>query len=68
MSKSKAAKAPIALPCRLAAPLGVCCVVGMGLALNGGLSLLSRAYGPACDGILEATVVLADGTAVRCRC
>lgn len=49
----------------LAAPLGVCCVVGMGLALNGGLSLLSRAYGPACDGILEATVVLADGTAVH---
>ncbi|EFN59850.1 hypothetical protein CHLNCDRAFT_133629 [Chlorella variabilis] len=49
----------------LAAPLGVCCVVGMGLVLNGGISLLSRAHGPACDSILGAQVVLADGSVVN---
>lgn len=55
-----------ALPCRLAAPLGVCSVVGVGgLALNGGLSLLSRAVGATADNILEATMVLADGSVVR---
>jgi hypothetical protein len=36
----------------------------MGLVLNGGISLLSRAFGPACDGILEATLVMADGSVV----
>ncbi|KAI7841233.1 hypothetical protein COHA_005070 [Chlorella ohadii] len=50
----------------LAAPLGVCSVVGVGgLALNGGLSLLSRAVGATADNILEATVALADGSVVH---
>lgn len=49
----------------LAAPLGVCSVVGVGgLALNGGLSLLSRAVGATADNILEATLVTADGAVV----
>lgn len=49
----------------LAAPLGVCGLVGVGgLALNGGLSLLSRAVGAVCDNILEATLVTADGAVV----
>ena len=52
-------------PARLAVPLGVCATVGVGgLALNGGLSLLSRAHGAVCDNILAATVVLADGSVV----
>lgn len=58
---------PPALPSfsRLAAPLGVCSVVGVGgLALNGGWSLLSRAHGATADNILEATLVLADGSVV----
>ncbi|PSC69212.1 FAD-linked oxidase [Micractinium conductrix] len=50
-------------PHGLAVPLGVCATVGVGgLALNGGLSLLSRAHGAVCDNILAATVVLADGS------
>ena len=50
----------------LAAPLGVCSAVGVGgLALHGGLSLLSRAVGAVCDNILEATLVTADGAVVR---
>ncbi|PRW50977.1 FAD-linked oxidase [Chlorella sorokiniana] len=49
----------------LAAPLGVCSVVGVGgLALNGGWSLLARAFGATADNILEATLVLADGSVV----
>ncbi|KAL4439985.1 hypothetical protein ABPG75_002986 [Micractinium tetrahymenae] len=49
----------------LAAPVGICPTVGVGgLALNGGLSLLSRSYGAACDNILEAQLVLADGSVV----
>lgn len=43
----------------------MCSVVGVGgLALNGGLSLLSRAYGATADNILEATLALADGSVV----
>lgn len=49
----------------LAAPVGICPTVGVGgLALNGGLSLLSRSYGAVCDNILEAQLVLADGSVV----
>ncbi|KAL4420280.1 hypothetical protein ABPG77_005620 [Micractinium sp. CCAP 211/92] len=52
-------------PYGLAAPVGICPTVGVGgLALNGGLSLLSRSYGAVCDNILEAQLVLADGTVV----
>ncbi len=50
---------------RLAVPLGVCAVVGVGgLALHGGLSLLSRAHRATCDSLLEAQIVLADGSVV----
>lgn len=50
----------------LAVPLGVCAVVGVGgLALHGGLSVLSRAHGATCDSLLEAQLVLADGSVVH---
>lgn len=61
----RCAAAPSPAPRRLATPLGICSVVGAGgLALNGGISLLSRAYGATADNILEATLVLADGSVV----
>jgi FAD/FMN-containing dehydrogenase len=51
----------------LAVPVGTCPTVGVsGLTLGGGFGHLMRRYGVTADSLRGATVVLADGSIVRC--
>src|SRR5262249_33144875 len=50
----------------LATPLGFISVTGIaGLTLNGGIGFQARKNGLACDNLISAEIVLADGPAVR---
>lgn len=48
----------------LAVPLGHIPSTGMGLPLNGGFGIASRAHGLACHHVLSYTLVTADGSVV----
>ena len=52
----------------LTVPAGTCPTVGIaGLALGGGIGFAARRFGLTCDNLVEATVVLASGSAVVCN-
>jgi len=54
-------------PDGLVVPGGTCATVGIaGLTLGGGQGVTGRRFGLTCDSLEGATVVLADGTVVRC--
>ncbi len=54
-------------PSGLALPGGLAATVAMaGFVQGGGLGLLTRKYGMACDHVLGADVVLADGSSLHC--
>ena len=58
--------ASVTLPHRLAPVLGECATVGVvGLTLGGGLGWLSGKHGAACDNLLSAELVTADGRHLR---
>ena len=49
-------------------PAGTCPTVGIaGLAQGGGIGFAARKFGLTCDNLLEATLVLANGSAVVCN-
>jgi FAD/FMN-containing dehydrogenase len=51
----------------LAVPGGTCPTVGIaGLALGGGVGVLSRIYGLTCDNLESVEIVTADGSALAC--
>src|SRR3954447_16613008 len=54
-------------PDGLVVPAGTCATVGIaGLTLGGGQGVTGRRFGLTCDSLEGATVVLADGSVVRC--